>query len=94
MEEPPAGDEMSESIVDVVNCSDSTASITTVAETSLDEAVQVQSTSTNMNSGQSKVMNNESTGSLVSVDKTCPHVRVQFTGCCMSSDGCTNKEGN
>ena len=72
MEGPPAGDEMRESIVDVVNCSDSTASITTVAETSLDEAVQVQSTSTNMNSGKSEVTNNESTGSLVSVDKHVP----------------------
>ena len=72
MEGPPAGDETHESIVDVVNCSDSTASITTVTETSLDEAVQVQSTSTNMNSGRSKVMNNESMGSLVSVDKHVP----------------------
>ena len=72
MEGPPAGDEMHESIVDVVNCSDSTASITTVTETSLDEAVQVQSTSTDMNSGQSEVTNNESTGLLVSVDKHVP----------------------
>ena len=72
MEGPPAGNETCESIVDVVNCSDSTASITTVTETSLDEAVQVQSTSTNMNSGQSEVMNNESTGSLVSVGKHVP----------------------
>ena len=72
MEGPPAGDETCESIVDVVNCSDSNASITTVAETSLDEAVQVQSTSTNINSAQSEVTNNESTGSLVSVDKHIP----------------------
>ena len=72
MEGPPAGDETHESIVDVVNCSDSMASITTVTETSLDDAVQVQPTSTNMNSGQSEVTNNASTGSLVSVDKHVP----------------------